>query len=137
MIERVRVGDAEHDEVSRCRRRVGVQNTTFEPSSVILARVVEFSGQVVSRFQRSFSDGKTAYECWKQKRYRKAQVPVGELMMFMPMEKPKDKGEIRNRVGIMLGLEDRSDEVVVGTIERVVKARTVHRMPAGQRSDAA
>ena len=56
--------------------------------------------------------------------------------MFMPIEKPNDKGEIRNRVGIMLGLVDRSDEVVVGTTERVVKARTVHRMLAGQRGDA-
>ena len=92
---------------------------------------------MVCRFQRSFSDGKTAYERWKQTSYRKAQVPVGELVMFMPMEKPKDKGEIQNHVGIMLGLEDRSDEVVVGTRERVVKARTVHRRPAGQRGDAA
>ena len=39
--------------------------------------------------------------------------------------------------GVMLGLVDRSDEVVIGTNERVVKARTVHRMPVGQRGDAA
>ena len=37
----------------------------------------------------------------------------------------------------MWGLVDRSDEVVIGTTERVVKARTVDRMPAGQRGDAA
>ena len=36
----------------------------------------------------------------------------------------------------MLGLVDRS-EVVIGTTERVVKARTVHRMLVGQRGDAA
>ena len=54
--------------------------------------------------------------------------------MFMLMEKPKNKGEVQNCVGIMLG---RSDEVVIGTAERVVKARIVHRMPAGQRGDAA
>ena len=53
--------------------------------------------------------------------------------MFMPMGKPNSKGEIWNRVGIMLGLADRSDEIVIGTTERVAKARTVHRMPAGQR----
>ena len=46
------------------------------------------------------------------------------------MEKIKDKGEVRNRVGIMFGLVDRSDEVVIGTTERVVKARAVHRMLA-------
>ena len=31
---------------------------------------------------------------------------------------------------------DRSDEIVIGTTERVVEARTVHRMPAGQQGDA-
>ena len=43
-----------------------VHNTTFEPGSAILAWAVEYSGQVVSRFQRSVSDGKTAYEYRKQ-----------------------------------------------------------------------
>ena len=62
----------------------------------------------------------------------KALVPFGELVMYMPMEKPKDKGEVWNRVGIMVGLVDRSDEVAIGTTERVVKARIVHRMLAGQ-----
>ena len=56
--------------------------------------------------------------------------------MFMPMEKPKEKDEARNRVGNMLGLVDRSDEAVFGTTEQVVNARTVHHMPAGQRGDA-
>ena len=114
-----------------------VHGTVFEPGSGILTWAVEFSGQVVSKFQRSVSDGKTAYESRKLKSYRKALVPFGELVMFMPMEKPKDKGEVRNCVRIMLGLVDRSDEVVIGTTERVVKARTVHRMPVGQRGDAA
>ena len=47
------------------------------------------------------------------------------------------EGEVRNCVGIMLGLVDRSDEVVIGTTGRVVKARSVHRMLVGQRGDAA
>ena len=37
----------------------------------------------------------------------------------------------------MLGLVDRADEIVIGTTERVVKARAVHCMLAGQRGDAA
>ena len=84
----------------------GVQNTTFEPGSAILAWAVEYAGQVVSRCQRSVSDGKTACERRKQKSYRKALIPFGELVMFMPIEKPKDKGEVRYRVGIMLGVVD-------------------------------
>ena len=58
------------------------------------------------------------------------------MTVFMPMEKPKDKGEVQNCVGAMLGLVGRSDEVVIGTTERVVKARIVPRMPVGQRGDA-
>ena len=50
----------------------------------------------------------------------------------MPME--ENKGEIRNRVGIMLGLVDRSDEGVGGTTERVVKARTDARYAKSIRS---
>ena len=114
-----------------------VHGTVFEPCNAVLTLAVEFSGQVVSRFQRSVSDGKTAYERWKLKSYRKALVPFGELVMFMPMEKPEDKGGVRNCVAIMLGLVDRSDEVIIGTTERVVKARTVCRMLVGQRGDAA
>ena len=56
-----------------------VHDTVCEPSSAILAWAVEFSGQVVSRFQGSVSDGKTAYERRMQKNYRKALVPFGEL----------------------------------------------------------
>ena len=65
----------------------------------------------------SVSDGRTAYERRKQKNYRKPLIPSSELVIFMPNEKPKDNGEVQNRVGIMLGLVDRSDEVVMGTPE--------------------
>ena len=83
--------------------------------------------QVVSRFQRSVSDGKTAYERRKLKSFRKALVPFGELVMFMPMEKPKDKLVSCSVLWT----------VVIGTTARVVKDRTVHRMPVRQRGDAA
>ena len=80
-----------------------VHGTVFEAGSAFCTWAVEFSGQVVSKFQRSVSDGKTAYERQKQQSYRKALVPFGELVMFMPMEKLEDKGEARNRVGICVG----------------------------------
>ena len=57
--------------------------------------------------------------------------------MLTMIEKPKDKGETQNCIGIMSDLVDRSDEVVVGgTTERVLKARFVCCMPEEQRSDA-
>ena len=63
-----------------------VNDTVFEPGSAILAWTVDFSGQVVSRFQRSVSYVETAYERRKQKSYRKALVPFGELVLFTPVE---------------------------------------------------
>ena len=68
-----------------------VHNTTFEIGCATWAWAVEHSGQVVSRFQRSVSDGKTAYERRQTKSYRKALIPFGDLVMFMPMEKPKEQ----------------------------------------------
>ena len=59
---------------------------------------------------------------------RKALVKFDELVMLMTIEKPKNKGKVDANT-IMLDLLDRSDEVVVGTIDRVVKARIVHRAP--------
>ena len=95
----------------------GEHGTVCEPGSAILTWAVCFPGQAVSRFQRSVFDRKTEYERRKLKMYREVLVPFGELVMFGSMEKLKDKDEVRNCVGIMLGLVDRSDEVVIGRTE--------------------
>ena len=55
--------------------------------------------------------------------------------MLMTIEKPKDKGKVV-AITTMLDLVDRSDEVVVGTTDRVVKARIVYRVPKEQRDGA-
>ena len=112
-----------------------VYETTLELGNAVLAWAVEFSGQVVTKFQRSVSDGKTAHDRKKQKKQPQSAGSVRRTgdVHADGEEKPKDKGEVRNRVGIMFGLAGRSDEVVVGTTERVVKAR---HMPIGQRGGA-
>ena len=51
----------------------------------------------------------------------------------MLIEKPMDKGKVLTRVGIVLGLVDRSDEVVDGT-SRDRTVRTVGREETGRRS---
>ena len=61
----------------------------------IWAWTVEIAGHVVSR---SRSGERTACESRKQQSHRKAPVPFGALVTFMPVDKPKDKGEVRNRV---------------------------------------
>ena len=57
--------------------------------------------------------------------------------MLMMIEKPKDKGKIRNCIGIMLlDLVDSSDGVVNDMIGRVVNARVVCHVTEEQRGDA-
>ena len=56
--------------------------------------------------------------------------------MLMTFEKPKDKGKIQNCIGIVLDLVDISDEVAVGTTDRVGKVRIVCRIPEEERGDA-
>ena len=58
-----------------------------------------------------------AQDFGKQTSNRKALVQFGELVMFMTVEKPKNKNKVRNNGGIMLGLVDKSDEVVTGTTD--------------------
>ena len=112
-----------------------VYGTTSELGSTNSTWTVEIAGHVVIRSQSSVSDVKTACGRRMRKSCRKALVKFDELVMLMTIEKPKDKGKV-NANTIMLDLVDRSDEVVVGTTDRVVKARIVYRAPKEQRDGA-
>ena len=103
-----------------------VHGTTSDPGSV---------RPHVIRSQPSVSDVKTACERRKRKSCRKALVKFDELVMLMTIEKPKDKGKVDADITV-LDLVDRSDEVVVGIIYRVVKGRILYRVPKEQRDGA-
>ena len=88
------MGDAEHDEVE------WVHSTTFELGSATFVGcgVLRTAGQRVSR--EAFRMGSQRMNAGKRKSYRKAMVPFGELELSTPVERSKDKGQTRNRVGI-------------------------------------
>ena len=96
---------------------------------------MEIVGYVVSRSRSGFQDVRTQCEHMKKKGCRKALVQFNELAMFRAIEEPKDKGEILNCIGTVQDHVDRSDEVVVGTTERVVEARFVCRTLEEQREE--
>ena len=77
----------------------------------------------------------TCEDSRKRKSCRKALVEFGELVMLMTIENTKDKGKIDANT-IRLDLVDRSDGVVVGAAERVVKTRIVCRVSKEQRDGA-
>ena len=92
----------------------------------------EIEGHVVNRSRSSVTDAQTACKRRKRKSCRKALVKFDELVMLM-IEKPRHQPYANT---IMLDLVDRSDEVVVGMTNRVVKARVVYRVPKEQRDGA-
>ena len=113
-----------------------VYGTMSDPGSASSTWTAEIVGHVVIRSQSSVSDVKTACERRKRKSCRKALVKFDELVMLMTIEKPLVlKGKVDANT-IMSDLVDRTDEVVVGTTDRVVKARVVYRVPQEQRDGA-
>ena len=104
-------------------------------SSAILPWLVRHAGSMISRGRRGI-DGRTAFELRRGKPYRRKLPPFGEKVMWLKAGKPKSRLEDRWKEGLFLGVQDRSDEVVVGTRDGVFKARSVKRLDGVQRRDA-
>ncbi len=69
-----------------------------------------------------------AFELRKGRCYRRRLPPFGEKAMYLEAGKLRSQLQDRWHEGIFLGVQDRSDEVLVGTREGVVKARTLRRL---------
>ena len=85
-------------------RRTSGRCTAYDHDSLILAWTAEIVGRVVGRSQSGVSKEWTACERRKRRNCRKASVLCGELVMLTVIEEPKDKGETRKCVGILLDL---------------------------------
>ena len=68
-----------------------VYNATFVPESETLASSVDFSGQMVGRFQRNAPCRRKTHECRKQESCFRVLIPTGE--MVMPSEKAQREGQ--------------------------------------------
>ena len=106
-----------------------VYGTTSEPGSASSTWTAEIVKHV-SRSQSSVADVKTTCEHRGRKSCRKALVKFDELVTLVTIEKLRHQPCANT---IMLDLVDRSDGVVVGATDRVVKARIVHRLRGQQR----
>ena len=74
------------------------------------------------------SDGRTAYERWKGKKFTQEIVEFGERVMYLkPGSKGRDKLESRWGSGIWLGSRDESQESIIGTREGCIKVRDIRR----------
>ena len=74
------------------------------------------------------TDGKTAHMRLKGKRFTKEVVEFGEFLHYLKLNsKGQDKYLSRWGRGVWLGILERSGEVLIGTADGIVKARTVRR----------
>ena len=98
---------------------------------------VEYSAQLLNRAQRAVKDNRTAYELRKGRPYKRKLPPFAEAVMYLRVaeKRMRQKFEDRWNTGIYLGLVERSNMVVVGTLNGVVKVNCIKRLPMNQAKD--
>ena len=105
------------------------------PRDAIMTWIVKHAAVVRTRFKVG-QDGKTPYERIKGKKSSRPLVHIGEKVMYMPL-KPGRLGGMHSRFfyGVFLGINERTDEVCIGTEGGVIKAQTMRRLGEEQRWD--
>ena len=98
---------------------------------------VEYSAQLLNRAQRAVKDNRTAYELRKGGPYKRKLPPFAEAVMYLRVaeKRMRQKFEDRWNTGIYLGLVERSNMVLVGTPNGVVKVNCIKRLPMNQSKD--
>ena len=76
------------------------------------------------------------YRRWRREYKRRLPSWSEKVTYQISKEKKKSTAERKHAEGIFLGLVDRSDEILVGTPEGVVKSRCIGRLPIESRGDA-
>ena len=87
--------------------------------------------------QRAVKDNRTAYEPRKGRPYKRKLPPFAEAVMYLRVaeKRMRQKFEDRWNTGIYLGLVERSNMVLVGTPNGVVKVNCIKRLPMNQAKD--
>ena len=100
--------------------------------------MLEWVAQVLNRF-RMDDHGMTGTERVQGKNSHKELCLFGETVLWKPLRIDNYKTpDLDNKFhpGIWLGFRARSDEDLIGTPGGVIRARTVRRLPVGQRRDS-
>ena len=100
-----------------------------------MARIVDHAGYLYSRYQVG-ADGRTAYERWKGKRTKRPICEFAEKVLYLPLKGARGgKLDAKFHYGIFFGVIGVTGEVIIGTHNGTVKARTIKRRPGAARWD--
>ena len=101
----------------------------------VIPWIVEYAAVSINRGQVS-SDGKIAYERLKAKPASLAGLEFGERILWRSSKAAKDRNckmDSEWKHGIFLGQRTLSGEYMVGTMDGIVRPRTIHRRPEEER----
>ena len=98
------------------------------PTHMSVPWLVRHSAELIDRYSIGH-DGRTNYQRRKGKKFGTNTVEFAEAIMYLiPKSIGRDKFDSRWANGIWLGIREESGEHIIGTIDGVVKARTIKRM---------
>ena len=103
----------------------------------VIPRLIKWAADLITRYQVG-PDGPTAVQRIRGAKSARAIAQFGEKVMYQPAQSGAGrlgKPDERYFGGIVLGMRLRSDEVIIGTEQRVIKGRSVCRFPEGQQWD--
>ena len=98
---------------------------------------VECSSQLLNLGQRSLKDNRTAYELRRGKPFRWKLPAFAEAVMLLRVADQRRRMKFEDRwfTGIYLGLVERSNMVLIGTPQGVVKVNCMKALPPAQAKD--
>ena len=120
------------------KRTVAKATVKLDLDSPLFDWCIEWAAESLNRF-RVMKNGKTPYEMVGARKSNDLPIACfGEQVLYIPLkaERKKEDKMVRCKYGIWLGLLPRSSEVVIGTSEGIVKARTIRRLTEDMRWNA-
>ena len=104
-------------------------------TSPIMAWMARWVAELFSKYAPG-DDGRILYERIWRESCQVPLIPSGQNAMYLPMKTAtSSKGEPATRCGIWLGIIERTEEIIIGTTEGVVKCRTISRLANGNQWD--
>jgi hypothetical protein len=97
----------------------------------VLAWLIEWCCTIINRYSKG-ADGRTPYQRVRGKESNRPICQFGERLLWRPLKTAanrRDKDEPNYQDGYWLGIIHRTDEVIIGTPEGVVKCRDIRRRP--------
>ena len=89
--------------------------TKITGEEAIFPWFVSHAAATINRYHVG-QDGKTAYQRWKGKEFRREVAEFGETVLYLKLgTKGKDKLNSRWETGVWMGIKDETGECVIGT----------------------